>query len=219
VEAPQILKGNSFLGHLLNTVITTAGVLGVAMLTFKGNVQPAQMEVLAGRVSALEQRLDDKTAEIAELNRELLTVRAENSVMRIQLDKGYATSPRGTLYAYMDALETPAWCKEWSDPSFRMLHINRAYENYYGITKARYVGNSDFDVFPPKLAQAWTQNDKRAYQRRGFVRFVETVVTPNGEEVDLEFWKFYLRLPDAGELICGIQIGSVLNNEHGEIQP
>jgi hypothetical protein len=214
MKTPDILKGNSFLGHLANTLITTAGVVLVGFLTLKGNIQPTQMMILAERVTALEQRLDDKTAEINELNRELLTVRAENSIMRIQLDKGYSSSPRGILFAYMDALDTPAWCKEFSEPRFAMMHINPSYETYYGITKERYVGNSDFDVFPPKLAQAWTENDKKAYQRRGFVRFVETVETPKGQEIDLEFWKFYLRLPDGGELICGIQIGEVL---HGPI--
>lgn len=189
---------------VIAAIITGCLSFGASYLTFRGDVATSRPDELA----VVYQEMGKLRAEIRDLHDELQAVQAENGLLRIQLQDKWDNSPRSILWDYMEALDTPAWCKEWDledESRFRMVYINHSYEIFYDVTKERYIGASDFDVHPVQIAAAFKENDLRAYKRKGFVRFTEAIEL-KGSRQFLEFWKFYLELPDNGELICGIQV-------------
>ncbi len=152
------------------------------------------------------EKLEDETERLSNLYFE---ARTENSLLKMQLDALFSISPRGTIVSYLDSLrERPAWCKEY-DPdknSFTMFHINPSYENFYGVTAERYEGQTDIEIFGESIGASYLANDLVALQRKGFQEFEEVVITSLGDTKVLEFWKFYVPLPDMTELVCGIQV-------------
>lgn len=71
------------------------------------------------------------------------------------------------LEAYYEHMPGPAWMK---DSSSRMFFINRAYENEWGVSKLKYEGMTDHDIWPPDVADAFVRNDVEVIERRaGFV--------------------------------------------------
>ncbi len=57
--------------------------------------------------------------------------------------------------AHLD-LPVPQWLK---DTSGKMLSVNTAYCEIFGISAENYVGKSDYDVWPKEIADAFMKND------------------------------------------------------------
>lgn len=195
MDQKQLLIG------LLTAAVTALG----AWLAFQGTIQeanPRQIEVLYDRIETLESRVDSDSIMEIELRREI-------AMLEIRIEAAASTAPRQVIDRLLGALtDYPAWCKRYDDDRdlFVMWAINDAYQYFYGISKARYLGNSDFDVWGPQLGSIYDANDRAILGDRNFRRFVERVNPAIGEPTDLLFWKFYVPLYDGVELICGIQI-------------
>ena len=190
-------KQVSWLGFVLTALLGAAG----SYFTLKGTQitgSAAQLEVTYNRIENLETRNATLSQSIRQLNTELalLTARYEMQYM-----------PRAALFSYLEAIDAPAWLKAYDKEKkmFYMLYINRAYENYYKVTKARYLGSTDFDVQPKEIAEGFFKHDMEVYKERGFKR-VDEKVFHKGELLTLDLWKFYLKLPDDTEVVAGIQV-------------
>ena len=114
----------------------------------------------------------------------------------------------GFLEDFFRKMPYPAWIKvveegtEGGTPRFVMQYINKAYEDWFGITAEEYVGKTDMEVWGLRVGQAYYENDLAIFNNRPATAVVvkEPVTAPvghdaptkAGEKVDAEFLKAYL---------------------------
>lgn len=133
---------------------------------------------------------------------------AEIAMLKAQLRFETGMTPLEVLEDFVNHFPLPAWVKVWRPETqeFVMVAINGYYADFYGVTEARYKGSTDFDVWPQELAQAYYENDLDVLVDRNDELFTETVRRANGTFVDLNFYKFWVDLPDGTELVAGIHV-------------
>ena len=157
---------------------------------------------------ALFERIEVLESEVTRISNLYYNTRAENQMLKMQIDTQFSETPRGVIASYLDAIrERPAWCKEYEESGgeFYMLHINSAYELVYDITAERYEGQTDSEVHDPSLAAMYKANDLQTLADKTFRSYTEAVQI-NNEIKQIEFWKFHVKLPDTTDLVCGIQV-------------
>lgn len=111
----------------------------------------------------------------------------------------WATSEH--LRSFVDNSTTPIYVK---DAEFRYLLINRQYEEIFHVSRADFVGRTDFDLFPADVAQALRSNDLEVVQRNEPVEFEEVVPHDDGPHTYISI-KFPLRDEHGqAEGVCGI---------------
>lgn len=69
-------------------------------------------------------------------------------------------------------LPIPQWLK---DKNGTMLSINSAYEELFGKTVSQYVGNTDYDVWPKKIADQFKKNDTVVKRTRKHIQTQEMI--------------------------------------------
>lgn len=191
----------AIVGTIVTSLILSLGASYLSLRQAEVSSSPDTMVALFNRITALE-------AETARLQVLYFEAKTENNILKMQLDASVSTSPRGTIVNYLNSLRArPAWCKEYhhETDSFTMLHINSAYENFYGITLARYKDQPDYVIHGDTLGRQYEANDKIALEVKGFQEFIENIDV-RGQRLSHTFWKFFVPLPDSTELICGIQV-------------
>ena len=111
----------------------------------------------------------------------------------------WATSEH--LQALVDNSTTCIYVK---DAAGRYLLINRQYELLFHVSRADFVGRTDFDVFPEDVAHALRQNDLEVMQRNEPIEFEEVAPHDDGPHTYISI-KVPLR-DEHGRVegICGI---------------
>lgn len=103
------------------------------------------------------------------LQKTVFEQQAELISLRIELSRRYEASD--VLRGYLDPMPNPAWIKivknADSTPEFVLWHINSAYETFFGVTRALYVGRNDFDVWGAEVGKEFYENDMRALLKMG----------------------------------------------------
>ncbi len=95
-------------------------------------------------------------------------------------------------------------CIYVKDAAGRYLLINRQYEEIFHVSRADFVGRTDYDVFPPEIAHALRENDLQVMQRNEPVEFEESVPHDDGPHTYISI-KFPLRDEHGqAEGVCGI---------------
>jgi PAS domain S-box-containing protein len=111
----------------------------------------------------------------------------------------WATSEH--LRALVDNSTTCIYVK---DAAGRYLLINRQYEKVFHVSRADFVGRTDYDLFPHDIAHALRQNDLEVMQRNEPVEIEEVVPHDDGRHIYLSI-KVPLRGENGGaEGVCGI---------------
>lgn len=129
--------------------------------------------------------------------------RLHASERRIATNVQSATATiNGFFDVMLDAMPYPAWVKivkeEDGSTAFRMLHINRAYEDWYGVERSEYKGRTDFEIWPRPTAEDYYSADSVTLRDKRGTRFVEPISTPlRGNAVKfegrkMEFEKLYV---------------------------
>src|SRR5579884_911916 len=72
------------------------------------------------------------------------------------------------------------------DTEGRYLTINRRYETLLGVSRAQVRGLTDYDLFPPEVADTLRENDQRALRTRAPVETEEVIRLPDGPHTYLE---------------------------------
>jgi PAS domain S-box-containing protein len=111
----------------------------------------------------------------------------------------WATSEH--LRALVDNSTTCIYVK---DAAGRYLLINRQYELLFHVSRADFVGRTDYDVFPEDVAHALRQNDLEVMQRNEAIEFEEVAPHDDGPHTYISI-KVPLR-DEHGRVegICGI---------------
>lgn len=81
--------------------------------------------------------------------------------LTIQLATKY--EPDQAVKEYIENMPFPAWVKvtqgEADDQEFVMWYLNEEYERMFSIPKERYIGKTDFDIWPKDIALGFYVND------------------------------------------------------------
>ena len=87
----------------------------------------------------------------------------------------------GLLKAAIDGMPIPFWVK---DKSSKMILINTAYTQVFGVKKEEYVGKYDVEVWGEELGRAYQEHDQVALKSETPVHFKERVKVKG----NLQFW-------------------------------
>jgi len=100
------------------------------------------------------------------------------------------------IQRYIDSFPLPMWIKEYNPDrnEFRMLMINRAYEQRFNVSRDRYVGLTDFQLWPEEIAAEYFRHDLKVYEEKNTMKKDETVLM-DGKKMQSRIWKFSVRLP------------------------
>jgi PAS domain S-box-containing protein len=153
-------------------------------------------EVLRRAHDELEQRIRERTAQLAELNTALEDQLAE----RRRAESGRRESNE-RLRAILDNSPGLMFIK---DLQGRYLHVNRQFERTFHITCEEIAGKRDDDVFPPEQAAAFRANDLKVLEAGAPLEFEEVALHDDGPHTSIVF-KFPLSKRDGKPYaLCGI---------------
>lgn len=137
-----------------------AGLFGFAgaVLGYMGTSQQTD----ADQIATLYDRIETLEKNVYELQ-------TKNTKLEIELAKKHDAA--SILREFMDGNPHPFWVKLYrynkqdARPEFRMWHINEAYEDFFDISLGRYIGKTDFQIWPKHIAEGFYKNDIATLQR------------------------------------------------------
>ena len=142
-------------------IVAAIAVILAAFLAFLEKSNSSERAEQSALIGILYQRVDA-------LEEKYLRVVTQNQIqaskitkLTIELSDKY--SPDEALKTYIDNMPFPAWVKvvngSGSAAEFTMWHLNREYEDVFNIRKESYIGKTDFEVWPQRLALGFYEND------------------------------------------------------------
>ncbi len=117
---------------------------------------------------------------------------AERSISKIEADRITREGERRLkqqadfLQLLMDTMPYPIFYK---DRQGRYLGCNRAFENFYGISRVKITGKTVFEIAPKELANVYHEADNDLFIHPGTQSYETSVKTRNGEPRDVLFHK------------------------------
>jgi PAS domain S-box-containing protein len=93
---------------------------------------------------------------------------------------------------FMENSPTFAWIK---DEQGQHVYLSKAYEKRFGVRPEDWQGKTDFDIWPPDLAQKFRNTDLEALTSGQTTEVIEETVTPDGNRA--VWWKFKFPMHDA----------------------
>ena len=109
------------------------------------------------------------------------------------------------LESLLDTIPIPVFSKNRQG---RYLHINKAFQEFLGITKEQFVGKTVFEVNPPDLAQIYFAKDEELFASGEIQRYEYKARNALREDREVEFTKAVFH--DAQGRMAGI-IGAILD--------
>jgi diguanylate cyclase (GGDEF)-like protein/PAS domain S-box-containing protein len=109
------------------------------------------------------------------------------------------------LESLLDTIPIPVFSKNRQG---RYLHINKAFQEFLGITKDQFVGKTVFEVNPPDLAQIYHAKDEELFASGEIQRYEYKARNAQKEDREVEFTKAVFH--DAQGRLAGI-IGAILD--------
>jgi len=108
------------------------------------------------------------------------------------------------LQTTLDTLPSPIFIK---DRQGRYIACNKAFENYIGLTRAKIIGGTVYDVSPPQLAAIYEKADQELMQRGGTQSYETNVCYADGTFHDVVFHKsVYLNAAGESDGISGTML-------------
>lgn len=193
-------RNKSWLIPLYVAIITAVAAVSGSYFAFKGSNRTADATQLT---VFIESQIKVNT----DLLDEIKSLKAENSDLQVRLFKTQmemlelearlktTVSKSQVLQSYLEAMPVPTWIKiPLDDGTFEMAFINEQYTSAFGTTKKEYIGNTDFDVYPPELARLYQGSDTTVALTGKDIRFTDVVLV-NGKLKKVEVVKFQIKLP------------------------
>ncbi|WP_456383677.1 EAL domain-containing protein [Persephonella sp.] len=80
----------------------------------------------------------------------------------------------------LDTTPDPIWIK---DLNLRIIYVNQAFADLFGIKKEDIIGKSDIEVLPPEVAKECIYSDMKALESKTSSHSVEKVKAADGREI------------------------------------
>jgi PAS domain S-box-containing protein len=177
------------------------------LATSEGTIYTSIVRDVADRVRAreelkraheqLEQRVQERTAELATANEQLRReiIERHQAEMKLRLSEG-------RMEAILDNCTASIFMK---DLEGRVLLINRWYETLFGVRREEIVGKTDFDFLPHEVAARFRHDDEAVIRTESPIEFEETITHPDGSRHTYVAAKFLVRDENGKPYaICGI---------------
>tara|TARA_R110000744_G_scaffold147612_7_gene260591 strand:+ start:4888 stop:5637 length:750 start_codon:yes stop_codon:yes gene_type:complete len=150
---------------------------------------------------------------------ENVKLREQMAELRGELKSNITRS--GLYQSFLDSLPFPAWIKiKEPDGKFRMVMINDAYVHQFGISKARYQGSTDAELWSAEVARGFTETDEEVFKSKGYV-LAKELFPVNGKNSKLAWhsvWKFSVLIGKEKYGVGGIVVIDFVNSEGLEEQ-
>lgn len=201
---------------ILPMIITGAFGYLIAITQNDGQQQTTEHMVAAQLVQSLITRVNDLELKNAELGKQITVQSGEIMALRAAANTG-ETNQRALLRGMLNSLAGPAWVKRVVEDAngnviFINYLVNRAYEERFEVTAARYYKKTDAQIWKSKEAVAnfrdtdlWVWTNKQNLET--VVEFPENAnrLTPEGRGLKQHFvWKGLIRLGNKQWGIAGL---------------
>ncbi len=80
----------------------------------------------------------------------------------------------------LDTTPDPIWIK---DLNLKIIYVNQAFADLFGIKKEEIIGKSDIEVLPPEVAKECIYSDMKALESKTSSHSIETVKSKDGREI------------------------------------
>lgn len=145
-------------------------------------------EALIRRLDQLNNRVDILEKENSQLKKDDVAKDRKISELEFKITEGF--NHIEILEAFYEYLPKPAWLK---DTEGYMLFINQAYERQWGISRLRYKGKKDDQVWPLSCARDFKANDDLVVDHMRGMSFIERIPDcpndPNSPITEYDVWK------------------------------
>ena len=193
-------------------ILTCLGTLGTAWFMFKGQqgaTDVRMVQVAYERMESLDKRLIEANTQVVKLRARIMELEARLE-REVNID--------GFLEEFIDSFPFPAWIKYVDTDAdgkmiFPMAVINKAYEHQHGVSKRRYAGNQDKDIWPPKVAEAFREHDLEVLRNKSAGTYTESYpknpwapVSSSNPTIEWIVVKVHLRFFDKQEMIFGMAV-------------
>lgn len=146
------------------------------------------------RIQILEKRAEILQSENFNIKSDLLDTRIYCSI---------DVESIADLESFLDFMPLPMYLKEIIDGESKMLFINEAYERAYDITKERYIGSSDYEIWPKEIASKMLEYDLKILKYKNSFRDVNDIFI-NNKNGKVYSFKFYVDLQKERHGVGGI---------------
>lgn len=184
---------NSWWAHLITALVT-------GVFAFTSNallVEPTYVETLQTRISYLEEKNTKLLEEVSELKAQMV---------RLEYLMKEETTTVSVMCNFFEAFPGLDWIKrveldESGNPKFTMVCVDSAYSLNYGLSKYRYVGKTDYEIWPKETADQFYQNDTAVYTTG--TPFITNESWDVGGKAYSGIVKKYLIIDEMGDLYIG----------------
>ncbi|MBK3331784.1 PAS domain S-box protein [Persephonella atlantica] len=80
----------------------------------------------------------------------------------------------------LDTTPDPIWIK---DLNLKIIYVNQAFADLFGIKKEDIIGKSDIEVLPPEVAKECIYTDMKALEKKASSHSIEKVKAKDGKEI------------------------------------
>ncbi len=104
---------------------------------------------------------------------------------------------------FLNSMPFPAWIKSKISSTWRIIYVNKAYEDAYQIKASTYYLKTDISIWGEEMGTAFHEADNEAERLRGAPYFVrETIINPithKKTQVDVTKWALMM-----GDEVIGV---------------
>jgi PAS domain S-box-containing protein len=123
-------------------------------------------------------------------------------IQRKRAEEGLRASERRFL-AFVNNTAVVAWIK---DQEFRYVFINRTFEEQLGLTPAKILGKTDFDLWPENVAEEFRRNDEAVFRSGTMLQIYESIPNVDGKLRYYRVFKFQFRDASERRFVGGIAV-------------
>ena len=206
----QARKG--WLVPILTSIITSLAVLAGGWFGLLGQASNADAKRLEAAFKRIEYLETEMRQQQASSNTKIIELTSQVFRLQSQLDKNL--NILDMFEKFMDGLPFEAWLKEVyyddnGNPKFRMLLINKQYEFKYGVSRIRYRGATDVQVWGGRISKEVKEHDLEVLYTKSSKVFYERYPPNSLNDKDgtkKMVVRVYLELIDGKQMIFGMAI-------------
>jgi len=199
------------------SLISSLAVLAGAWLSMQGGVSSSTALADSSRLESAFQRIEYLETDMREQqvisNAKIVDLTSQIFRLRARLEKN--VNVVDLFEEFMDGLPFEAWLKEVTYdedgvPAVSMVVINTKYEYSFDVTRERYEGAPDKEVWGGNTSSKFRETDLKVLERKSSLISYETIPrdTNRGttQTVDKMIVKLYLDLIEGRPMIFGMAI-------------
>ncbi|HEY5292469.1 MAG TPA: EAL domain-containing protein [Burkholderiales bacterium] len=120
---------------------------------------------------------------------------AANITEDLRRSEAHLAEAQRTTQELIEALPNPIFFKRIDG---RYLGVNKAWENYFGLSRQAFVGKTVFDLYPnhPEIARRLHAQDQLLWEHPGTQVHETSITTPDGRQHDTIYYKATLTHAD-----------------------